>query len=224
MQDESHILRSWALNAQNWIQSIDNQEIESRKLATNQAIVDAILHYRPRTVLDLGCGEGWLTRELVARGIEAFGADGTAALIEDARQKGPGRYQVRTYEEIIAGEPLEGQPFESIAINFGLFGKESTEALLAALKDRLSPGGLIFIQTLHPFGLAEQGAPYVSHWETDSWNGLKGAYTEPHRWYYRTIGDWVGLFDGLGLPIRELREPVNPGNGKPLSLVFVVGE
>ena len=223
MQDETHILQSWALNAQNWIQTVDNQEIESRKLATNQAIVDAILYYRPKKVLDLGCGEGWLTRELIAQGIEAAGADGTTALIEDARQKGPGRYLVRTYEEIIAGQPLEGEPFDAVAINFGLFGKESTEALLAALKGRLLPGGLIFIQTLHPFGLAEQGAPYVSHWETDSWNGLKGAYTEPHRWYYRTIGDWVGLFTGLGLAIRELREPVNPGSGKPLSLVFVVG-
>ena len=223
MQDETHILQSWARNAQNWIQSIDNQEIESRKLATNQAIVDAILHYRPKKVLDLGCGEGWLTRELITHGIEAIGADGTAALIGDARQKGPGQFQVRTYEEIIAGQPLAGQPFDAIAINFGLFGKESTEALLAALKERLLPGGRIFIQTLHPFGLAEQGAPYLSHWETDSWNGLKGEYTEPHRWYYRTMGDWVGLFARLGFSMQELREPVNPKSGKPLSLVFVVG-
>ena len=39
MQDESHILHSWARNARNWIQTIDNEEIQSRKLATNQAIV-----------------------------------------------------------------------------------------------------------------------------------------------------------------------------------------
>jgi len=222
MQDESHILHSWALNAKNWIQTIDNEEIESRKLATNRAIVEAILHYRPQKVLDLGCGEGWLTRELISRGIEAVGADGTAALVEDARRKGPGKYLVRTYEEVIAGQPLEGEPFGAIAINFGLFGKESTEALLAALKSRLSPGGLIFIQTLHPFGHAEQGKAYLSHWEADSWGGLKGEYCEPHHWYYRTVGDWIGLFARLGLPIRELREPLNPESGKPLSMVFVL--
>lgn len=223
MQDESHILHSWALNARNWIQTIDNQEIESRKLATNRAIVEAILRYRPHKVLDLGCGEGWLSRELLSRGIEAIGADGTAALVEDARSKGQGKYQLVTYEEIIAGQPLEGEPFDAIAINFGLFGKESAEALLAALKGRLAPGGLIFIQTLHPFGLLEQGKAYVSHWETDSWAGLKGDYREPHQWYYRSIGDWVALFNRLGLSLRELREPLHPESGKPLSLLFVTG-
>ena len=223
MQDESHILHSWALNAGNWIQTIDNEEILSRKLATNQAIVEAILRYQPPKVLDLGCGEGWLTRELISRGMAATGADGTAALIEDARQKGPGHFQVRTYEEVIAGEPLEGEPFDAVAINFGLFGKESTEVLLKALKERLLPGGLIVIQTLHPFGLVEQGKAYVSHWETDSWAGLSGDYSEPHQWYYRTIGDWVRLFNRLGLSLLELQEPLNPESGKPLSLVFVLG-
>ncbi|MCB9265481.1 MAG: class I SAM-dependent methyltransferase [Lewinellaceae bacterium] len=223
MKDESHILRSWALNAQNWIQTIDNEEIESRKLATNRAIVEAILQYRPRKVLDLGCGEGWLTRLLSREGIEAYGADGTAALIEDARRKGPGNYQVRTYEEIVAGEPLDGEPFDTIAINFGLFGKESTEALIGALKERLAPGGQAIIQTLHPFGLMEKGVPYAGHWESNSWDGLKGEYTEPHRWYFRTIGEWVSLFTSLGLAIRELREPLNPESRKPLSLLFVVG-
>lgn len=223
MQDESHILHSWALNARNWIQTIDNNEIESRKVATNRAIVEAIQRHQPRKVLDLGCGEGWLTRELISRGIETVGVDGTPALIEDARKKGPGAFQLRTYEEIIAGEPLEGEPFDAVAINFGLFGKESTEKLLKALKGSLAPGGLILIQTLHPFGLLEQGKAYVSHWETDSWAGLKGDYQEPHQWYYRSIGDWVALFNRLGLGLRELREPLNPGTGKPVSLVFVVG-
>ena len=222
MQDESHILRSWALNAKNWIQTIDDEKIESRKLATNRAIVEAILHYRPQKVLDLGCGEGWLTRELIAHGMEAAGADGTAALVEDARQKGPGQFQVRTYEEVIAGQPLEGEPFGAIAINFGLFGEQGTEALLAALKSRLPPGGLLFIQTLHPFGLAEKGRPYTNHWEANSWDGLEGGYCEPHHWYFRTVGGWVGLFAALGLAIRELQEPLHPDTGKPLSLLFVV--
>ena len=43
MKDESHILRSWALNAQNWIQTIDNEEIESRKLATNRGKFDSVI-------------------------------------------------------------------------------------------------------------------------------------------------------------------------------------
>ncbi|MCB0587949.1 MAG: hypothetical protein KDD06_21840, partial [Phaeodactylibacter sp.] len=69
----------------------------------------------------------------------------------------------------------------------------------------------------------EKGVPYAGHWESNSWDGLKGEYTEPHRWYFRTIGEWVSLFTSLGLAIRELREPLNPESRKPLSLLFVVG-
>lgn len=33
-------------------------------------------HFSPRSVLDVGCGEGFLTSELRSRGIESFGVDG----------------------------------------------------------------------------------------------------------------------------------------------------
>lgn len=65
MSSSEHILQSWRANAENWIQTIDHQEIESRNIVTNQAIVDTLLSLHPHRVLDVGCGEGWLTRACV---------------------------------------------------------------------------------------------------------------------------------------------------------------
>ncbi|MEM6754398.1 MAG: class I SAM-dependent methyltransferase, partial [Cyanobacteria bacterium P01_C01_bin.38] len=62
--NEKSVLDSWNNNASAWINTIENDQIESRKLVTNKAIVDAIVSYSPATILDIGCGEGWLTREL----------------------------------------------------------------------------------------------------------------------------------------------------------------
>jgi 2-polyprenyl-3-methyl-5-hydroxy-6-metoxy-1,4-benzoquinol methylase len=64
MTGENDILESWEANAGNWIQTVTNQELESRRLVTDDAIVQAVMHYAPARILDLGCGEGWLSRAL----------------------------------------------------------------------------------------------------------------------------------------------------------------
>lgn len=223
MEKEQQILQSWVANAGNWIELIDSEAIESRKLVTNQAIVDAVSAHRPGNVLDLGCGEGWLTRALNALGIPATGADASGELIANARTKSSDRFQVVSYEAIIAGAPLEREPFDGIVLNFALFTRESTEDLLAELRRRLLPGGRLFIQTLHPFNLLAGEQSYESHWKSNSWDGLPGAFTQPHEWYCRTLGDWVSLFARLDYRLLELREPLHPRSGKPASMIMVLG-
>lgn len=56
---EQKIIDSWKNNVQPWIQAVREGGIESRLLVTDSAIVDVILKQSPKTVLDIGCGEGW---------------------------------------------------------------------------------------------------------------------------------------------------------------------
>jgi len=73
---------------------VRGNQIESRALVTNQAIVDAVLSRSPSTVLDIGCGEGWLVRALSSHGIDAVGVDVVPELIEHAKQAGGGTFRV----------------------------------------------------------------------------------------------------------------------------------
>ena len=82
MDKEQKIIDSWTVNATNWIEIIENNGIESRRLVTNQAIIDIVCMDNPATVLDLGCGEGWLSKELQHKGIEITGVDVINELIE----------------------------------------------------------------------------------------------------------------------------------------------
>jgi len=54
------IIQSWKINAKKWIKTIENSEIESRQLITNTTILNNVLQRKPKSVLDIGCGEGWL--------------------------------------------------------------------------------------------------------------------------------------------------------------------
>lgn len=215
------ILASWQANAQQWIATIEGEELASRRLVTDQAIVDTILTYQPRTLLDVGCGEGWLSRALSAKGVQTLGVDGVPALIESARKKGNSRFEVATYQELIREKPLPLAPYESAVINFALLDQETTEILLPALRHYLKKAGWLFIQTLHPHTLSDD-QPYQSGWRSGSWDGLKQDFTQPYEWYFRTLEDWVALFSQSGYALKELREPLHPQTEKPASIIFVL--
>jgi 2-polyprenyl-3-methyl-5-hydroxy-6-metoxy-1,4-benzoquinol methylase len=219
MQQEKDIIQSWQANATHWIQLIENNGIESRKLVTNQAIIDAVARHKPVTVFDLGCGEGWLAGEFAARGMQVTGMDAIPELIDRARSRVDGDFHVGSYEDLAAGRLLGEQRFDIIVINFALIGKESTELILSAVPRFLHENGHLIIQTLHPHARKEIG-DYNSGWKSGSWDGLGDQFTLPYEWYFRTLEDWLALLSQSGLGRVELHETRHPVSGRLLSVIF----
>ncbi|WP_229507779.1 bifunctional 2-polyprenyl-6-hydroxyphenol methylase/3-demethylubiquinol 3-O-methyltransferase UbiG [Massilia sp. Dwa41.01b] len=188
---DARILASWSHNVAPWVDAVRRQEIASRALVTDAAIVAAVRARSPRTGVDLGCGEGWLVRALPE--VEMVGVDAIAALVESARAAGGGDFRQLAYEDIAAGAL---QLAADVAIcNFSLIGKEATEGLLRAAPGYLRPGGTLIVQTVHPL-MACGDAPYLDGWRPGSWAGFSDAFRDAPPWYFRTLGSWVALFAG----------------------------
>lgn len=217
MDPENHILRSWARNADPWTRAIVEQRIESRRLVTNQAIVDAVMRRAPRTVLDIGCGEGWLARALIERGAEVTGVDAIPELIAAAQRLGPGEFRVATYEDIAAGK-LDVRVDVAVA-NFALLGADSVDRLVTTVPRLLAPGGALIIQTLHPVIAAGDGR-YEEGWRDGAWAIANLDFSDPAPWYFRPLESWVRLLVSSGLRLLEMREPIHPVTGKPASVIF----
>jgi len=220
LNPEEHILQSWHTNANAWTNAINQQSIESRKLATNKAIVDAIVQQHPLTMLDVGCGEGWLCRAVQQHGIDTTGIDAIPALVQAAKQQGDGAYHVCSYQDLLAGKFDTSKRFDVIVFNFSLFGEELAEDLLKALQNYLSPGGKLIIQTLHPMSASIE-PPYETGWRNGSWAGFSDDFTDPAPWYFRTLASWVQLFTDTGYILHQLSEPIHPNTGKPASVIFI---
>ena len=216
---DDKIVDSWRKNAGPWTAAVREQRIESRKLVTDEAVIAAVVSRYPRSVLDLGCGEGWLVRAIVARGVgTVIGVDAVSALIEQARAVGGGEFRVASYEAIARGEL--GLTFDVAVANFALIGKGAVDGLIAATPSLLNPGGALIIQTLHPL-VACGDLPYADGWRNGSWAGFSDDFTDPAPWYFRTTETWVRLLTGSGLRLDEMREPIHPSTGKPASVVFI---
>ena len=216
--NERKIIDSWHKNAAPWIVAIEEQQIESRRLVTDRSIVDAVISRNGKTVLDLGCGEGWLTRALVAQGMTVLGTDTVSALIQQARTMGVGRFALADYEEIAAGKLSE--KFDVVVANFSLLGDESVRGLFRSMSTLLNPDGTFLVQTLHPI-LACGDLPYIDGWRCSSWCGFSPEFTDPPPWYFRTLATWVNLFVANELSVVEIREPKNPQTGEPAAAIFI---
>lgn len=221
MSEQERLRRSWIANAPSWRDAVRNGRIESRRLVTDAAIVDAVLEAQPRAVLDLGCGEGWLARALASHGIDVTGIDASEPLIEAAQALGGARFLAISYEELIRNPAAAGTTFDAIVANFSLLD-DRIEPILRGMATLLTDDGRLIVQTVHPaFACGDQ--PYADGWRTETFAGFPGEWPEAMPWYFRTIESWSRAFADAGLAVARMREPVHPGRSTPASLVFVTG-
>ena len=215
---EAKIVDSWTRNTSAWVVAVRDGQIESRRHITDQAVVDAVLSRAPHTVLDVGCGEGWLARKLAARNIHVVGLDGVPGLIEEAQRAGGGDFRVVSYEELAAGKLSIS--VDVVVCNFALFGKETVEGLFRVIPSLLNQHGVFIVQTLHP-AIACGDLPYRDGWREGSWAGFSAAFTDPAPWYFRTVESWTKLFGDHGFRLLDRREPIHPKTQEPASVIFI---
>ena len=185
-------------------------------LVSNQAIINAVLDKQPKTVLDVGCGEGWLARELDKTGVDVLGIDVVPALIEAARQGGAGRFQSLAFEELSSLK----ETFNVIVCNFSLLGKESVTHLFQQFPRLLTHKGAVIVQTIHPV-VACGDRSYEDGWREGSWSGFSSEFSDPAPWYFRTLDSWKSVFLKSGFCLQDMLEPINPKTNQPASVIFI---
>lgn len=221
--NDKKIIDSWKKNATPWINAIQENQIESRVQITNQAIIDTIIATSAKTVLDLGCGEGWLIRKLSSYGIKASGLEVIPALAHEAQKQCDSKIYSLAYEDI--SQTTVTKKFDAIVCNFSLLGKESVDYLFEIVPNLLNPrgstsdGGHFIIQTLHPSSYCGP-EPYTNGWRKGSWQGFNSTFCDPAPWYFRTIESWIQLFNKYGYTLTLFQEPVHPTTSKVASLIL----
>ncbi len=119
-----------------------------------------------KRVLDIGCGGGLLAEALAHRGAHVVGIDRSEVAISVAQQHAQDHHVGNVEYRLNAVEDLAGEtPFDVITCLEMLEHVPDPEAIIAATRDLLAPGGHLFMSTINrtpkAFAMAILGAEYV---------------------------------------------------------------
>jgi SAM-dependent methyltransferase len=112
--------------------------------ADDLALIGRHLSIRPGTVLDVGCGPGYLTDYLCSLGVDATGIDLVPEFIDHARATYPnGRYELGSMHDL----PTPDQSLAGILAWYSLIHlpPESLDEVLAELRRVMVPGGTLVV-------------------------------------------------------------------------------
>lgn len=213
---EREIETSWRANAAAWTTAVREGLIESRRVATNDAVIAAVLERRPRSVLDVGCGEGWLAHRLADRVARVVGFDASEPLVAAARA-GTGSFHVLSYEEFVARPETVGVGYDVAVCNFSLLGRD-IGPVLQACRSVIAADGALVIQTVHPAAIEGGDA---DGWRREDFRGVSADFEASMPWYFRTEDSWLTELRRAGFEHADVRAPLHPLSQQPLALLIV---
>ncbi len=190
--------------------------------AYSDAFFAEIVPQHPATVLEIGCGEGRVTRTLADRSDAAFGIDTSPTLLGDA-------IEADTNSRYVLGDatmlPFRTESFDTVVAYNSLMDLNDMRQGVAEAARVLKHDGRFCICVLHPiedagqfasdeddasFMLADylQARRYEDRFARD---GLEMTFSS---WHY-PLADYAEALESAGLLIERLREPRPDLSKKP---------
>lgn len=164
-------------------------------------------------VLDLGCGDGWLSRLMAEAGATVLGIDGSARLLEHARSRHPGVEFMQA--DLAYGVPAHiRQRFDRIVSLMVLMDIPVLDQLFKDVSQRLADTGRFIFVILHPCFFQ-----YKIHFDevAQVWYRKVTNYQDPQVWridsfgghnhYHRNLTYYADLLRANGLAVTRLYEP-----------------
>ena len=205
----------WEAEAENWIRWARTPGHDSYWYYRDAFFQDMIPQSGWHT-LDLGCGEGRVARDLVARGHRVVGIDTSTTLLRHARDAdGKCRY----VQADAMGLPFGDETFDLVVAYNTLMDVDDMPAAVREAARVLVSGGRLCASVTHP--LTDAGM-FTSH-EPDAPFVIEGSYLEDRRrfegpferdgltitfrgWCY-PLESYARALEDAGFAIERVREP-----------------
>ncbi len=141
----------YAENSAFWIRIIREKLDRYRTELTDAAVLSAIGPVEGHTVLDGGCGEGYMSRELANRGAVVTGLDLSPSLIAAARDERDRRgLRIDHYVASLDSIPENDGTFDTVVCNQVMNDTEDPPAALKEIGRVTKSGGRLVLLMLHP--------------------------------------------------------------------------
>ncbi|MEN3271761.1 MAG: hypothetical protein V7636_522, partial [Actinomycetota bacterium] len=224
--DEHAVSAAWDANAEPWDAALGLEGDDMRKYHTNDAMLDVLGEVDGLDVLDIGAGNGYLSRILARRGARVTGVELSPRMVALAEvHTSPElldvRYVVASATDLSA---FADGSFDRIVCAFVLMSVEDQDAVLAESHRVLRDGGMVVLVITHPCFSAgprrwlydspdsprsEESSGYaVDHYLAptryilDEWEGF-----QPVPYFHRPLSAYWRSFTTAGFRVTAFVEP-----------------
>lgn len=176
-------------------------------------------------VLDVGCGNGVVARELVRLGASVVACDASETFVDLARGYSPAGeidYRVVDATDETALLALGAESFDAIVACMVLMDLPDIDALFRAARQLLRPEGRFVFAVLHPCfnnpsttwlieesrDLSRLNSLKISDYRDTAAEYLAGGEPGPHWFFHRSLSTIVGSTRQAGLVLDGLEEPL----------------
>ncbi len=204
---------AWQRNAAAWI-AWARADGHDSYWQFNRDLFFEIVPAPGRRTLDLGCGEGRVSRDLKARGHDVVGVDLSEELLAAANEADT---SIETHLADAAELPFPDDSFDCIVAFMSLQDVERLDDAVSEAARVLEPGGTLCIAIVHPMNSAGE----FEGDDADSPFTIAGSYLEPSYYadalerdgysleivsVHRPLQMYTAALTKAGLLIEELRE------------------
>jgi len=204
----------WEAEAQNWIRWARAPDHDSYWYYRD-SFFDEIVPPAGRLTLDIGCGEGRVTRDLRDRGHRVVGIDTSQTLLQHAREADPTGLYARGDAMSL---PFDDRTFDVAVAYNTLMDVDGMPDAVAEAARVLEPGGSLCVSVTHP--LADAGTfagrqpddPFVvagSYLGRRRFVGTfeRSGLTITFRGWCYPLSDYARALEEAGFVIQRIREP-----------------
>ena len=217
---------AWNQGARAWQTFVRSGADYYRTLVHGPALLEMCLPVAAKRVLDLGCGEGYFTRELARSGALVVGVDVSESLLEYAQERETEERLGIEYRHMDARDiatSWDDGSFGLITACMSLQDMDDVGAVLHAAGNVLRAGSRMVFSTPHPctdtpergWERGEAGEKLAlkidRYFDTGpavmDWKMPRLAYRWRTPYWRRTLEEWTALTSEAGFVVRQLREP-----------------
>jgi len=245
MDNETNTTRLfWNRAAADWDTQVGDDGDSNRILNSDPVLWRFAGDVAGCTVLDAGCGTGYLSRKLHERGARVIGVDFSEEMIRIANSKPTSiDYRVDSCSEL---KTVQDESVNLIVTNYVLMDTPNLVGTMSAFFRVLRPGGSVVAVFSHPCfpvshatEVGDGGTSY--QWPFPYFRQQKcvappwGHFTSEFIWFHRSLSDYWKAFVETGFQVVDFEEPritvershlagtlrkLDNGKNQPLSVAF----
>ena len=227
--EDEEVKAFWNRVADDWLIQVGDSGDRNRRENSDPVLWRLLGAVDGLSVLDVGCGTGYLASQLSQHGAQVTGIDFSENMITIARKQSP---EVEFLVD--SGSNLSTQSdatFDRIVSNYVIMDLPDLDGAIASFRRVLKPAGevvLVFSHPCFPIGRSfRDGADALNfRWATSyfkegkrvdpPWDHFKSEFI----WFHRPLSDYWKAFRKHGFIVEEFEEPHGSETALPCSVIF----